>query len=102
MLNPLGAGLDVMLCDQHPNFKILILDLCCLETHCFLFILLLPSIMFGDIYVTIFKEFSKEYKRLRHIKQYTKYNFEEVNIVHFNLIDRFANMESTLIQPFQD
>jgi len=33
MLNPLGAGLDVMPCDQHPNFKILILALCCLEIH---------------------------------------------------------------------
>jgi len=55
-----------------------------------------------NIYVTIFKEFPKEYKRLRHIKQYTKYNFEEVNIVHFHLTDSFANMEPTLIQPFQD
>jgi len=55
-----------------------------------------------NTYVIIFKEFSKEYKRLRHIKQYTKYNFEEVNIVHFHLTDSFADMESTLIQPFQD
>jgi hypothetical protein len=54
------------------------------------------------IYVTIFKEFSKEYKRLCHIKQYTKYNFGEVNIVQYRLTDCFANMESTLIEPSQD
>jgi len=62
MLNPLGEGLDVMLCDQHPNFKILILALCCLEIHCFLFILLLTSIMYGTFMLQSLKSSLKSTK----------------------------------------
>jgi len=62
MLNPLGAGLDVILCDQHPDFKILILALCCLEIHCFLFILLLTSTMFGTFMLQSLKSSPKSIK----------------------------------------
>jgi len=62
MFNPLGAGLVVMLCDQHPNFKILLLALCCLEVHCFLFILLLTSRMFGTFMLQSLKSSPKSIK----------------------------------------
>jgi hypothetical protein len=56
-----------------------------------------------NICFSIFKEISKEYKRLCHyIKQYKKYNFEEVNILQLHLTDSCANMESTFTQPSQD
>jgi len=62
MLNSLGAGFDVMLCDQHPAFKILILALRCLEIHCFLFILLLTTIMFGKFMLQSLKSSPKSIK----------------------------------------